>query len=147
MSGKRRAKFTPVPFQGHGKTFDGKDPKHKAHRLGPWQMLCVMARYQAGESSVKIGQEFGVCHQSVVRWHRAFGEDVKHMHKAAAQAVVAHELVEAHEALQDLKRKLDRGFAILDGILKRHNVRADYEALYPGATLAPKSLDTDPSEK
>lgn len=125
-------KFKPVKVRNDAHlTTTGQKRKLPAHGVGPWQQLCILIRYQAGESSTLLGKEFNICHQTITRWQRKWGNDTKHVHKAAAREVHAHELREARKALHDLKRQLDRGLAIVDGIIRRHNIEADLEHLYP----------------
>jgi len=132
-------KNKPVKHRTAEVTTHGTPRKLSATKVGTWQMLCLLIRYQAGEGTRALGAEFGVSHQTIVRWQRAWGNDTRHVHKAAAQAVLAHELIEAKAALDNLKRQLDRGVAVVNGVLKRHNVRIEMEELYPEGSLELKS--------
>lgn len=130
-------KHKPVRVRGNNLTVHGtpRTAKLPAKQLGPWQMLLCLIRYQAGESSQSIKKDFGVSNQTLARWQRAYGTDTKHIHKAAAVSVVAHELVLAREELRALQREISARLARIERITRDHGMQAIIEDLYPADSL------------
>jgi len=119
-------------IQPEARTPESLRNKRTLHKkLGPWTLLCVLVRYQNGESSRQLAREFGVSSQTIIRMQRSFGHDTRFMHKAMATHITEHELQEARLAFHELKRHVDRGCAVLDNIMRRHKVSDAFEQIYP----------------
>lgn len=91
----------------------------KAAKIGPWQMLVILMRYQSGETLAALSRIYGISPQTIWRWQKNWGSDTQHVHIARLAAMQQKNFDDADRAVLALKEQVDRTHAILQRVSRQ----------------------------